>query len=431
MIKFSTTIITGIVITIGNIDLHATPQILGKPWHQNTREHLFGYVDIHDFAHCSTADEGFRWKNSFYFTVNGIDIDPDKWSFNKQVRVVKNARGTFFSNLEENGTKITFQKESNANLIQQHLSEIAWTVKNLNRSTVAATAAVTIIVQRDEQYYAYSKVVTQGILSTNKVLVALNGGKERVEDENLKYSDLNASIIRNNLLTNISPDLNLPFPGKISPDLYIGYSCVEGKILSELIANDFSLFKSQILELAKQELSRPKEPINFGSIHYIILHIHTTMDPCAICTRCLVGLSKFLNEGTNIQKLESSRRAKKLINANFFIEVSSNARYPGSQPDMIGSFKSYHNESSHTECSGHDDEEAIRINLQPKSKSLISDLNNLQLVCPGGVKSWAFNPTFPPYIVFGQINTDSHTVVDAPEKPTNHRHNCQSLPKVQ
>ncbi len=407
MIRLFVAVLGYFLIAICDIELYATPPVIGKPWHQNTREHLFGFVDGNDTAYYSIEDEGFRWRNSFNFRINGNDIVPANWWFNKVVRF-NPAPVNGFSDIDGE-TKIDYTNNASANDIHAHLAEIAWNLKNLNevalqeegitKTIVAAAAAITIVIEHSGQFYAFSKV-----LSPKKgAFVALNS-KPKGRQRNLSYISINANEVRANLLNRIN--VNLPFPGEIVPGLeqYIGYGCSEGKILSMLVANNFSLFKSQIQSLLTQVRTQLRdETINCDSIHTIILHINTTMDPCAICTRCMVGLSKYLNEGQNIRSLQSTSIGS-ILSANFFIEVSSNDRYLGSNMDTIGSFTGYSGQSSHAECGGHDGQETTLINLQPKGGVLFPDPDNSLLVLPGGMKSWRFNNTFPPYIVFGRVN---------------------------
>ena len=407
MIRLFVAVLGYFLIAICDIGLYATLPVIGKPWHQNTREHLFGFVDGNDTAYYSIEDEGFRWRNSFNFRVNGNDIVPANWWFNKVVRF-NPAPVNDFSDTD-NGIKIDYINNASANGIHTHLAEIALNVKNLNEAKVAAAAAITIIIEHGGQFYAFSKV-----LSPKKgAFVALNS-KPKGRPRSLSYIKDTANEIRDNLSGKIN--LNIPFPGEIISGLeqYIGYSCAEGKILSLLIAKNFFVFKSQIQSLLTQIKTQLRdETINCDSIHTIILHINTTMDPCAICTRCIVGLSKYLNGKQNIQLLTPTG-FEGILSANFFIEVSSNDRYPGSNPNTIGSFTGYCGQFSHAECSGHDDQEAILINLQSKDSVLFPVPDNYSLVLPGGMKSWRFNHTFPPYVVFGQVDADTKQVIVSP-----------------
>ena len=416
MVRLFIAVLGYFLIAICNIELYATPPVIGKPWHPNTREHLFGFVDNKDVAHCFIEDEGFRWRNSFNFTVEDHNIDHNNWWFNKVVRFVP-APVNNFSNIDVGETRIDYTNNASADNIHIHLAEIALNVKNLNKSMVAAAAAITIVIEHVGQFYAFSKALTnkQGI-----VLIASNGGVQNVQD--LTCIPHEAPVIRNNL-QGLTP-LNLPFPGKD-----IKYACVEGKILSLLVADNFLLFKTQIKNLLTQSKKQLRdETINCNSIHTIILHINVTMDPCAICTRCMVGLTKYLNDG-HIELLKPIE-IDGILNANFFIEVTSNGRYLGSNPNTIGSFTGYLSKtrSSHTECGGHDDQENTLINLQPKSSVLFPVLDNSLLILPGGMKSWRFNHSFHPYIVFGQINADKQ-VIDSPRACATHTGN--NLPPVQ
>lgn len=420
MTRFFAVVFESVVITIGSITLYATPPVIGKPWHQNTREHLFGFVENGDVAYCSIGDEGFRWRNSFNFTVNAHNIDPSNWWFNKVVRF--NPDENSFSDTDVGGARIGYINNASANNIHTHLTEIAWNVKNLNQATISVAAAITIVIEHGGRFYAFSKVLTN---ERDIVLISSNGGEQNVR--NLAYTSHKASIIRNNLQGLIP--LNLPFPGEVGEGS-IGYSCSEGKILSMLVGRNFLLFKSQIEDLFGQARTRLVS-INGSSIHTIILHINTTMDPCAICTRCMVGLSKHLNERQNRGLLKPTRIGGTL-NANFFIEVSSNDPYGGANPDAIGSFTGYFAgiRSSHAECGGHDGREGTPINLKPKTDDLFPAVDNSLLVLPGGVKSWRFNNTFPPYIVFGRVNSRPPLQVTvAPRACATHREH--NLPFVQ
>ena len=116
------------------------------------------------------------------------------------------------------------------------------------------------------------------------------------------------------------------------------------------------------------------------------------------------------------------------LSANLFIEVSSNGRYLGANSNTIGSFTGYSGQSSHAECGGHDGREGTPINLKPKTDNLFPVLDNSLLILPGGMKSWRFNHSFHPYIVFGQINADKQ-VIDSPSACAPYRKH--TLPPVQ
>lgn len=396
MIRFSIVAFGSVVIATANLFLYATPPDCGKPWHPNTREHLFGFVDNSDVAHYSIEDEGFRWRNGLNFTVNGNNIAPANWWFNKIVRFEPAPENSFLDT-DVRGARIDYQNNSSANDIHTYLAEIARNVATQNRATVAVSAAITIVIENGRVLHAFSKVLTN---ERDIVLIAFNGGVQNVG--NLLYALHNPTTIRNNLKP-LDP-LNLPFPSRLGGK-NVGYGCSEGKILSMLVADNFLLFKSQIKNLLTQASTQLDDrTLNCGSIHTIILHINTTMDPCAICTRCLVGLSKYLNDG-HIGSLKPTRVAGTL-SANFFIEVSSNGLYLGSNDDAIGSFTGYFAgiRSSHAECGGHDGQESRPINLQPKGSVLFPGPDNFLYILPGGIKPWRFNHTFPPYIAFCRLN---------------------------
>lgn len=75
-----------------------TQDVIAYPWNNNTREHLFGVVNACNVSNCndprhvtkngnsyhvqaSILDEGFRWRNSFNFTINRQLIDGENWWF--------------------------------------------------------------------------------------------------------------------------------------------------------------------------------------------------------------------------------------------------------------------------------------------------------------------------------------------------------------
>lgn len=403
MVRFSVVTFGSVVIATANLFLYANPPRGGKPWHPNTREHLFGFVDDNDniIQACSIEDEGFRWRNSLNFTVNGNNIAPANWWFNKVVRF-NPAPVNNFLYTDDSGTRIDYTNNASADDIHTYLAEIARNVATQNKATVAVSVAITIVIENGGVLHAFSKVLTnENGEDGNLVIASFNRGEQNVQ--NLLYALHNPTTIRNNLKP-LDP-LNLPFPSRLGGK-NVGYGCSEGKILSMLVADNFLLFKSQIKNLLTQASTQLDDrTLNCGSIHTIILHINTTMDPCAICTRCLVGLSKYLNDGQNIQSLQPTNIGGAL-SANLFIEVSSNGRYLGSNRNAIGSFTGYFAgiRSSHAECGGHDGQEETHINLRPKGSVLFPGPDNFLYILPGGIKPWRFNHTFPPYIAFCRLN---------------------------
>ena len=116
-----------VIISLLTVDANA------KPWNNNTREHLFGTI-TNNQANVSIQDEGFRWRNSFNFTINGQVIPPQNWWFNKTIDTA------FIDGTEENIDSsnidnFIFEKTNSynnnysSNLIHFHLAKIAANVK--------------------------------------------------------------------------------------------------------------------------------------------------------------------------------------------------------------------------------------------------------------------------------------------------------------
>ncbi len=395
--------LTIIVICFIN-SAHCWPQAECMPWTYNTREHLFGYISNNPYnAHVSIQDEGFRWRNSFNFTINNNAIY--NWNFNKIIDYVGE---NFIQDALGYRNRILYQNTnvraiSGSNSIHQHLSKIAWNVKTINgpNCASASVAAVTVIVHDGTNYHAFSRTIG----NENMPYVASTIGN--AQNTTLSYLIDDARAIRRNLMS--LTNFNIP---------HIGYRCTEGRILSKLIANNFLIFKNTIAELL-QHAQQSNQDANFtyNSIHAIILHIGTTMDPCAICTRNFTGLSKHINENPDVLRDAASGTAGN-INARFLIEVSSNGHYGGAHINAPGSFSEYCGQCSHAECAGHDGGEENLINIQALGAQLFPGPDNSILVVPGGIKPWRFNQTFPPYVVFGRVDNVNlnlnHQVVNAP-----------------
>lgn len=216
-VKVLSTIIFGIFILF---DINA------KSWNNNTREHLFGTIDTHNQAHVSIQDEGFRWRNSFNFTINGQQILPLNWWFNGVV--LYNPVANIFSNRDGTGRMIDFINGTDANFIHSHLAQIANKVKQINRCASATTAAITIVIENDGNYYAFSKLLCN---DSNQIIVTrtlTNNGNRNVL---ISYPHFTATNIRNTIeLTPPVIDSNIPNSNK--------YSCSEGQIVAKLKSNN-------------------------------------------------------------------------------------------------------------------------------------------------------------------------------------------------
>ena len=393
--------------------------INAKPWNNNTREHLFGTVDASNVAHVSIQDEGFRWRNSFNFTINGQQILPLNWWFSPISDVVKN-------NLVKKNIKRYYNGGAlNPNFIHSHLAKIAANVKAINSTSQvvqcasATTAAVTIVIENNGTYYAFSKMLCN---DSNQIIATRTLKNNGNANSLISYPDFYAIDIKNAMET------TLPVINSNIPDVN-KYSCSEGQIIAKIKRNNFELAKRIIAELLGTARQQHGNIINYNNIKLVILHVGTTMDPCAICTRCLVGVSKCINENIdNFLRSTNHGIPGFMHNAKFLIEVSSNDHYPTSNlQDNFAAFGC--GNCSHTECAGHDGGEAIPINISLNFPSVG------ELAIPYGripQNNWTLNRAFPPYVVFGRID-NNYNVVNVPAMcAVNHVHNARNdLPIIQ
>lgn len=384
--------------------------INAEPWNNNTREHLFGSVDVNNQVQASIQDEGFRWRNSFNFTIDGKNILPQNWWFNGVVYVNDNNElktyNDFVQNVifHENGKYISISPNS----IHSHLAKIADKVKEINKCASATTAAVTIVVENGGNYYAFSKLLCN---DSNKIIATRTLTNNRDAYTLVSYPDFTAVDIKNTIeKTQPVIDSNIPNPNK--------YSCSEGQIIAKIKCNNFELVKRIIGELRMEARQQYGDAIKYDNVKLVVLHIGTTMDPCAICTRCLVGISKYINDNINCLALDAD---KNMNNAKFLIEVSSNNHYATTTQynkkgkrlsnDKQDNFAAFGcGNCSHTECAGHDGGENNQINISlsvPFSTAL-----GIPYGIPSTPQNWILTQTFPPYVIFGRTD-DSYNVVNA------------------
>lgn len=366
--------------------------LLSYPWNNNTREHLFGTVEecnaktcsknhvlLHDdsskcedpncqlyhtlyHVDASIQDEGFRWRNSLNFTIDGENIS--KWRFNPVIKWDEGTKNFVSYN--------TYETIDGADTIHRRLNNIACNINQKNPKIAnIATAAITIVWQSsDGKYHAASEICN----IDNKVLYAMSKGKSVPYGVAQRVFDCVFEI----------KGYSFNSPGS-------SYQCTEGKIVTALMSasrfNDFV-----------RKLNVSKE----NNIKLIILHIHTIMDPCAICTRMLAGLSKYINKTPEVLSPLPSRDFK------FLVEVSSNKSYKttpsGKELKNQDNFAVWTGNNSHAECAGHDNNENMVIDV----KSNINVSEEIQLGIPNerSKENWKFAPSFPPYIIFHRLGHD-------------------------
>ena len=358
-----------------------------KPWNNNTREHLFGTIGADGQAHVSIQDEGFRWRNTFNFNLqdhNGSPLEIANWEFDRVIQWNTKESPEIFSKLGED-----WQPNTSPNIIHRHLANIVHNVNRIHRwqCVSVSAAAVTIVVENpDKTYNAYSKILTN---NKNNVYVAKIGGKS-----------ITQNVINYTTAVNISR-LN----AFLGSNLPVGYNCTEGQLIDNM------LHATRLRWNINQLLARAGQAKHPETIKLIILHIGTSMDPCARCTRCLAGLSRRINYGNNTDVNDNPRGLNNFngINAKLLVEVSSGSHYLTTTTEADNFARYGYGLCSHTECAGHDgqEEEAINIRLRGSKISQNPSLQAQQLFIPygNGETGWKFDTTFPPYIVLGRTES--------------------------
>ena len=366
-----------------------------------------------------TSDEGFRWRNSLNFTINGQGIHawwiaPLIWYDDENSEFQPVPHQWYENNF--NGNALS------SNVIHEHLSSIAWNARLLytdsyntdppagiihsNHQCVAA-AALTVIVQ-DPQHgnrlNAFSCIIADG----NDAMIAVSTAI-RASNVNYLHKAYDTTSISRTLLT----PLNQKFGANLE-----AYSCTEGQLINRIFSSNlFAQTVTKLANKAKETLGGLTAANVYDNIVLVTLHIHTTWDPCAKCSRLLAGVSKQMNspEGNQTVKLSTflntqfpggENPQRRLINrlrngdARFLIEVSSNEHYTinadGADP-----------ECSHTECVGRDVNIGNQINITTGNVlGFNAGGGNNQLAIPmgnGQPQNWYFHSSFPPYVVYKRI----------------------------
>ena len=283
------------------------------------------------------------------------------------------------------------------------LSEV---IIHSNHQCVAA-AALTVIVQ-DPQHgnrlNAFSCIIADG----NDAMIAVSTAI-RASNVNYLHKAYDTTSISRTLLT----PLNQKFGANLE-----AYSCTEGQLINRIFSSNlFAQTVTKLANKAKETLGGLTAANVYDNIVLVTLHIHTTWDPCAKCSRLLAGVSKQMNspEGNQTVKLSTflntqfpggENPQRRLINrlrngdARFLIEVSSNEHYTinadGADP-----------ECSHTECVGRDVNIGNQINITTGNVlGFNAGGGNNQLAIPmgnGQPQNWYFHSSFPPYVVYKRI----------------------------
>lgn len=405
------------------------------------------------------SDEGYRWRNSFNFNLNGDPFNPAIWQF----------RGCDFLNAA--GAFVGFEGNGfvNRNLwagipVPGNMDGIHIALSNFVQGAMAAAnaignniqhmaaAAVTVVVRipvglpNAGNLEAYTEILSDsgglaiGLAGRPAVSIPIDhatGAPNAPECDAIMgpvvgapqlamyYTNVKIPAICNNAsahLLNIAT--SVPAFGGIGlgiPTIAFGgnnhanenYTCCEGQIVARLFDTDSpvgteSLFPQIIGDIIDRvnNLYGVPEGINDANIVLIILHIHSFNDPCAKCSKVLSGLSVLMNS-VAAPGLEgiigfTPGLLNNLANgqARFLITVSSNREYTHAT-----------GQCSEAELSGRDLNVGLVMNVTtgaPINYREIAPpanaLNNLAIpngITPNG--NWTFPNTVPPYVIYGRI----------------------------
>lgn len=273
-------------------------------------------------------------------------------------------------------------------------------------SANVACMAITIVF-RDNT--AYSKLLQE----EGKTIIALAGRAQEPEINCLENTYKVATSfcledINNLLETNIHNDIR----------------DAEAKLIYKLLESNNpknNTLRSNIDELLSISGSK------YDDIRLIVLHLHTGMDSCAICSKIFVGLSRQMNSTAT----KSSDYIKKLLdnifpeeikkeNLGLPIQLRSNLR-SGHCRFLIEVSSSRHysptsGKCAHSECSGRDANYDRNVNVLTK-EAAIRNGTVCKLAIPNGLnnsnkprdKNWKFLDSFPPYVVFVRLGNDLNT----------------------
>ncbi|MDR1561419.1 MAG: hypothetical protein LBS23_03635 [Holosporaceae bacterium] len=341
--------------------------------------HNPNHVTIGQHANASIQDEGFRWRNTFNFNLQnhqGNALNIQNWQFNQIIEWNSLRQPEVFSQnlayLENNN------QGQRSNGIHRHLANIVHNVNKIHRwnCVSVSAAAVTIVVENPQgTFNAYSRVITT--LGNNVYVSKINTPiKQSVRDAiNAAPQAMRAPALEalnvNDQQNNIFSYINIANIASLNEfldcNLIVGdYGCTEGKILSAILDNTRLRWNiDQLLTHAGQN-GHPE------NIRLIVLHIGTSMDPCARCVRCLAGLSRRINYGNNFDVLDNPRGLNNFngINAKFLIEVSSGGHYLTTTQEVDNFARYGYGLCSHTECAGHDGQEGAAINIRLRDSGI-------------------------------------------------------------
>lgn len=363
-----------------------------------------------------TNDEGFRWRNSLNFTINGQGIRA--WWFAPLIQY--NNDNSEFQSVPDEWHKNNFNANAlSADIIHEHLSSIAWNARllytnsyNMDPPAViihsnhqcVAVACLSIIVldsRHDNGLNAFSRVITD----EDGAMIAVSTA---IRAPNVNYLHKAYSTV--SIGKTISSSLNQKFEANLD-----AYSCTEGQLINRCFSGDlFAQNVTKLVNKAREVLGGLTAAEVYDNIVLVTLHIHTTWDPCANCSRLLAGVSKQMNSS----ECNQTKQLREFLNtyfpkkgnpqgrliahlrdgkARFLVEVSSHEHYTINAA-------SDNPQCSHAECVGRDCNIENQINVSTGNVlSFNAEAGNNQLAIPMGAgksPNWNFCSSFPPYVVY-------------------------------
>lgn len=369
-------------------------------WSNDQPDHRFGTLDAPVLG-----DEGYRWRKDFNIRIfdDMAELNIADWCFDPVI-VWNNSRTNFDDGEVYNNFSGGFDG------IHNHLSKISWNALNGEGNfndprKHFACAAITMVVQEKKGFLkAYSKVITD----EGRVLCLCANGRRGFKNE---VGNHFAIVDQIGSPSESNPKLSLRMLNEalnVNINENGTYGDCEGRIVRAMLDYNGQLLKSNVASLMRKARLRDGR-----SIKLIIFHIHTIKDPCAVCTRVLVGLSKKMNDKQGVVNIDSILQdllPMTYVNSKFLVQVSSNEHY------------SCGKNCSHAECSGIDGginmvpEVNVGHTIIPKTSKLaipfgirkIDDPSRPNLI---NLDNFVFSRSFPPYVIFSRVAIPGKDIV--------------------
>ena len=363
----------------------------------------------------SSEDEGFRWHKSLNFSINNNAVK--EWYFLPVVQVDGRTikADTTERRLLENNLRIDVNK--GADDVHKHMSNIAYTLKTTCNCTNVAVSGLTVVVKDTaDRYHACSKMLesADNLFLSGKVLCAKVGCESQNSDRFTNLGNCNPRRLTNELKCNLNK-----------------YQCSEGALITRIFfqndqGTNFPSIVGNINALLRHLNNKSESKFKYDDIVLIVLHVHTTMDPCAKCTRLFASISRAMNsehrEGS-FNKLLQEMFFTDIVNnpiienlnsgkTRFLVSVSSNEHYSVN----TGSG----NVCSQAENSGRDAHyEKTHININTGTKLKFDNPEDIQLIIPYGPEAnqngsanqnWRFPASFPPYVIYARVGAETYRI---------------------